>query len=51
VINCQAKLGRFGESMDMLLQQTISSNPEFCAWRFGIPDQIRPSLIDNPACR
>jgi prepilin-type N-terminal cleavage/methylation domain-containing protein len=51
VINCQGKLGLLGESMDMLLRQTISANPEFCAWRFGIPRQVRPALIDNPACR
>jgi hypothetical protein len=51
VINCQAKLGLFGDSMDQLLQQTISANPEFCKWRYGIPEQVRPALIDNPACR
>ena len=51
VIGCQGKLGQFGESVDLLLQNAIDTNPEFCEWRFAIPDQLRPQLIPNPECR
>ncbi len=51
VIGCQAKIGQFGESVDQLIQSAIEANPEFCEWRFSIPNQLRPKLIPNPDCR
>jgi len=51
VVNCQAKLGRFGQSMDLLIQDAIQENKEFCAWRYGISHQVRALIVDNVACR
>lgn len=50
-INCAGKQGTLNASMNQLIERTIASNPGFCEWRYGIPKQIRPVLIDNPACR
>jgi type II secretory pathway component PulJ len=49
-ISCQAKLGQFGYSIDLLIQQTIRRNPSFCSWRGSVSRSIR-FLIDDPACR
>jgi type II secretory pathway component PulJ len=50
-ISCQAKLGHFGRSIDLLLEQTIRRNPSYCSWRGSVSRSVLGFLVDNPACR
>jgi hypothetical protein len=50
-ISCQAKLGHFGRSIDLLLEETIRRNPSYCSWRGSVSRSVRGFLVDNPACR
>lgn len=47
-INCSAELGQHGGSVDIALQQTMSTNMPFCQWRVAY--STLHHLIDNPAC-
>jgi prepilin-type N-terminal cleavage/methylation domain-containing protein len=49
-INCAAKLGRYGHSMDVMLDVTMRNNQTFCQWRRSYPHRMR-WIVDNPACR
>ena len=48
-INCQAKIGLYGQSMDMLLENAMENPQWFCVFYVNHP-QLH-YLIENPACR
>jgi len=48
-INCQAKLGLYGRSIDMMLENAMESSQWFCVFYENHP-QLH-FLIENPACR
>jgi hypothetical protein len=48
-INCQAKIGLYGQSMDMFLEDVIEHPRWFCTFYDDHPSFHY--LIDNPACR
>jgi hypothetical protein len=48
-INCQAKIGLYGKSIDMLLELSIENPQWFCTFHENHP-QLH-FLIENPACR
>ncbi len=48
-VNCQAKLGLYGPSIDMMLEDAMETPRWFCQWQENHP-QLH-YLIDNPACR
>jgi prepilin-type N-terminal cleavage/methylation domain-containing protein len=49
-IGCSAKLGRYGGSIDTMIEHTMMLNLGFCQWRSSWPKNVR-WIIDNPACR
>jgi prepilin-type N-terminal cleavage/methylation domain-containing protein len=49
-IGCSAKLGRYGGSIDTMIEQVMLLNMSFCQWRASWPMSAR-WIIDNPACR
>jgi hypothetical protein len=49
-IGCSAKLGRYGGSIDTMIEHTMMLNLSFCQWRSSWPKNVR-WIIDNPACR
>jgi hypothetical protein len=48
-VSCEAKLGLYGTSIDMMLEDAMERPVWFCQWRENHP-QLH-YLIDNPACR
>jgi prepilin-type N-terminal cleavage/methylation domain-containing protein len=48
-VSCQAKIGLYGRSMDMMLEDAMERTQWFCVWQENHP-QLH-YLIDNPACR
>lgn len=50
VINCTANLGRHGESVDLMLKDTINRQPSFCVWR-GSQPRTMGFLVPDPSCR
>ena len=48
-INCEAKLGLYGPSVDMLLESYMEQPQWFCKFYDDMPSSHY--LIDNPACR
>jgi type II secretory pathway component PulJ len=51
VINCQALLGRHGNSIDTMLELEIEKPRAFCSWKGSQPQSIQRLLIRDPACR
>lgn len=49
-IGCNEKLGLHGDSIDLLIEQTMRRNLAFCQWQHTISPALR-WLIDNPECR
>jgi hypothetical protein len=49
-IGCSAKLGRYGGSIDTMIEQLMLMNMSFCHFRSAWSPRIR-WIIDNPACR
>lgn len=50
IINCNANLGRWGRSTDLMLQETIREAPTFCVWKFSQQASMY-WIIPNPECR
>jgi type II secretory pathway component PulJ len=48
-VNCQGKLGHFGEVVDLLLKDAMETPRSFCGWS-AVQPQFQ-FLIVNPACR
>jgi hypothetical protein len=48
-VSCEAKLGLYGPSIDMMLEDAMGRPRWFCEWQENHP-QLH-YLIDNPACR
>ena len=51
VINCRAVLGRYGNSIDTMLQIEIERPRAFCSWKGSQPKSVANRLIPNPECR
>lgn len=51
VINCKGSLGRWGESVDKMLEIEIARPRAFCSWKGSQPASIAQLLIPDPACR
>ena len=47
-INCSVELGQHGDSVDIALRQTMSTNMPFCQWRVAY--STLHHLVDNPLC-
>ena len=48
-VNCQAKLGLFGETIDQILQDAMQTPRSFCGWS-AVQPQLQFLIVD-PACR
>jgi len=51
VLNCKALLGRWGPSMDTMLEIEINRPRAFCSWKGSQPQSIQRLLIRDPECR
>ena len=50
IINCQANIGRYGESQDLMLEETLREQPTYCQWRFSQQRPIVGLFVANPEC-
>lgn len=51
VINCKGLLGRYGDSIDKMLELEIERPRAFCSWKGSQPPSVHQLLIPDPACR
>ena len=49
-IGCASKVGRYGSSIDTLLDDLLGQDVGFCGYKRTLPRSLR-WLINNPACR